>query len=501
MKSLYRLLSDHHIIIALSIYASIAIVYAITTNGVMRDDAYIFFQYARNWAQTGIPSFNPGEVSFGFTSFAWTALLALGSFILPNVVILAKTYGIIFASAGAVLWAKWIFDRVGLKFDISAIALSALLPTIGAGRMVMGMENSLICFLSGLLLILFSSRLKGKQWLAGLVGGLLLLTRPDMLIFPAGLTAFLIYKKKFTQAVRFVLISAAIYIWWPLWLFLQTGSFIPGTRVGKLSVFLPEHLNITVAQFQIGTILERISWGLIAFKSFLLAATSSKLFIALLSTAIIVFLYTFIKKRLSNPLITAIAPAVVIILLIVYGYFFPLLKLRYFVWLTPALFFGIFCSIKSIMPPPLFRYGKYAALVLLLVLLIPGVKRQQSSTDIQQIRREVAEELVRITPINARIALEPIGEIGYYSNRHIVDMGGLIEESIRPYIVNGYKDTSLILKCLQDYQADYLVTYDNDKYLGRMPVAYPEIFEAVSFIPKPENSQPRYQILKINFKQ
>ncbi len=134
------------------LYALVAAVYAATTDGVLRDDAYIFFQYARNWAETGCLAFNPAEPSFGITSILWTTLLAAGLLIIPDPVFLAKLLGVVLGSLGCVLWAKWVFDRLERTFSVSAVVMAALVPAVGAGRMVVGMETSLACFLSGSLL-------------------------------------------------------------------------------------------------------------------------------------------------------------------------------------------------------------------------------------------------------------------------------------------------------------------------------------------------------------
>ncbi len=40
------------------------------------DDAYISFQYAKNWASGNGVVFNPGERVEGYTNFLWVALLA-----------------------------------------------------------------------------------------------------------------------------------------------------------------------------------------------------------------------------------------------------------------------------------------------------------------------------------------------------------------------------------------------------------------------------------------
>ena len=54
-------------------------IHALTLRPAFIDDAFIFYRYAANWAAGLGPVFNPGERVEGYSSFLWTALLALGA--------------------------------------------------------------------------------------------------------------------------------------------------------------------------------------------------------------------------------------------------------------------------------------------------------------------------------------------------------------------------------------------------------------------------------------
>ncbi len=52
----------------------------IMRGATFKDDAYIFYRYAANWAAGYGPVFNIGEYVEGYSSFLWTAILAVGAY-------------------------------------------------------------------------------------------------------------------------------------------------------------------------------------------------------------------------------------------------------------------------------------------------------------------------------------------------------------------------------------------------------------------------------------
>jgi len=496
-NSLFKWLGKYPLIISTICYAFITAIYAIATDGVLRDDAYIFFTYANNLVSTGELAFLPGHPSYGVTSILWTLLLACGTLIISNTIIVAKILGIILGSIGVTLWFRWIFYGLNVRNIILPIILAALLPTIGAGRMVTGMETSLACFLSGLIINMTSYSGRWQSMTIGLVCGAFLMVRPEMAVMVPIILMALVWKKQIRQAILFVSSCLAIAGWWTLWLYYSTGHFLPPTRVGKLSVFLPESLGITYSEFQSGSLIERICWAMQSFKNFINTAVSSQ-FLILLIIGIFIIVLLSLKKIERRQFKYLILPFIIVVaLLIMYSFLFPLMQLRYFVWIVPALFATGLAGLRLRLSPRHYKLLNIMAVTVLLIVLPYAVSHRIQATNIQQIRREVAREIKNSTPVDARIALEPIGEIGYYSNRYIIDMGGLIDITIQPYLANGYNDTDKIWRCLVDYEATHLVTYDHDGFLGRLPKVFPDRFQLISLIPNDDDKSVRYRILKI----
>jgi hypothetical protein len=497
MQRVRIFVSEHSLLVGSGISLLVSVVYGLCTDGVINDDAYIFFQYARNLAETGLLSFNPGEQSFGVTSILWTLLLTFGTLILGNPIIVAKIFGALLGAGGTVIWARWLFRDEQKGIPVIAIALAALWPTIGADSFVIGMENALLCFLTGLALMTIASDIRHRIWLIGGICGLLLLARPEMLVFVGGIILFLGIHEGIAVASKVTLTALLLSFWWPLWLYKETGALLPPTMVGKMSVFLPEHLGITIDQFKAGSMLDRMRWGVFGLIQFAKISFSSIAWLGLLGLAAGTVLFARNKMPRRQWYQAALAPVTAIGFMALFAYSFPLLQLRYFLWLSPALVFTFYISLKHFLP---YRWLIIAQISLLILFIIafPGIlSRRIESTQIQQIRREVGETLQELTPQNARIALEPIGAVGYYSDRYIVDMGGLINTNIQPCLKNGYADTSGIWHCLNEFQADYLVTYDHDGFLGRLPLAYPDRFEFVRYIPETPLRNTRYRLLRI----
>ncbi len=478
------------------IFALAAALYGFLTDGVLRDDGYIFFVYARNLANSGTLAFNPGELSFGVTSIAWTGLLAFGTLLWPDPVVVSKFLGAILGGGGMLIWVKFLnrHHLLSAGWGLLAATIAALLPNIGADRMVEGMETPLIFFLTALLAnFLFATR--RNSWLIGLLAGLLALTRPEFLLFIVGIMVWMTCQREIKAAIKSTGVALAIFCWWPIWLFTQTGSFLPPTRIGKLSVFLPEHLGITITQFQSAGVLDRLDWMLRSIFEFMISGPSEVVFSALLVCATVVTALTILNLRTHWPLI--LVPLVGWGLLLLYGFSFPLFQIRYFLWLSPILALVL---VAAWLLHPYLRKAKWLLIASMFgCLILQGVvlPKRISSVGIQQLRRDMGITISKSTPPDARIALEPIGEIGMYANRYIVDMGGLTDRRVIPFLSDGYLNSPKILECLELFEADYLVTYDHDGFLGRVVREYPERFELVRFVPEEPIGGIRYRLLRI----
>ncbi len=157
--------------------------------GFPLDDSWIHQTYARNLAQTGQMAYVPGQVSAGSTSPLWTLLLALGyllrlpyllwAFLLGGLCLLAT------AVIGMALWQQlWPQQRSAAWAAGLTLALTWQLVWTA----VSGMETPLFIALALLILWLYAKLMQAPSpsWalvaLPGFSAGLLVLTRPEGLV-------------------------------------------------------------------------------------------------------------------------------------------------------------------------------------------------------------------------------------------------------------------------------------------------------------------------------
>jgi hypothetical protein len=163
------------------------------------DDAYIHFRVARNLLDQGSLYFNAGEMVKVSTSSAWTVFTA-GLLALSRLTgfessfnILVSMVNVILTLAGMLFYTK-VLDRVldhqwgyPAKFFFQITYLALL-----AGASVGLMETPLALLLAAVgLYNILSSKLSGFFWM-----GLASCVRPELLILPAAVGAYLIYQNR-----------------------------------------------------------------------------------------------------------------------------------------------------------------------------------------------------------------------------------------------------------------------------------------------------------------
>jgi arabinofuranosyltransferase len=90
------------------------------------DDSFIFYRYATNWAHGLGPVFNRGEYVEGFSSFLWTAILALPSALGLSPTRAAPALGLLLAAGCIVLVTAIGRTLLGFSTRLAAMAAVAL---------------------------------------------------------------------------------------------------------------------------------------------------------------------------------------------------------------------------------------------------------------------------------------------------------------------------------------------------------------------------------------
>jgi hypothetical protein len=196
------------------------------------DDTYIHFVYAENLSGHGGLFFNsPSEKGVGTSSLLWVLILAAGNWAGFSMHWVAKLVGV--ASLAIVGIGLYSLLRPLLP---AWVALSAVLLVVLSGHMLWfalsGMETMLFLALGILALLCYRQQRWG--WL-GIVLGLLILTRLEGAVLALVIGLFDIWRYRAVRRGLLIsgLVSALICFPWLLHLWSRTGDIIPTSGSGK----------------------------------------------------------------------------------------------------------------------------------------------------------------------------------------------------------------------------------------------------------------------------
>jgi arabinofuranosyltransferase len=206
---------------------TIALVQVHRLDGVIPDDAYITFRYARNIADGHGWAYNPGmDTTNAATSFLWTSLLAASGWLTGSIVGTAKVlYALCLAGAGVLMFVT--LRRYGAA--TAGVAAAALLVSAPWLWSVTGMECGLL-----LLLVAGATAAVERPALSGALAGLACFARSEAALFVAAL-GIMLWAWRRRPPVGFgvgvlvaavpMLVAAAV----------ATGSAVPRTLAAKLA--------------------------------------------------------------------------------------------------------------------------------------------------------------------------------------------------------------------------------------------------------------------------
>lgn len=457
------------------------------TRGMPLDDAYIHLAFARNLAQGHGFSFNPGEKSLGFSSPLWLLLTAANARLKLDPVAGARLLSIAFMAVSALLLyfvtlnslvklRTGIFpppsDRAGPLAGETALAATAALGLAAAGHQLwlagLGMEPSLFLCL-GLASILLLVRERPRVLAGGTMLGLAALTRTEGLILipllpllMARRIAALDSRERTRMTLKLLLPALLLPAAWAVYSYLAAGFFTPPTRAGKLAANL----------FNSGLSLKGVA--LYAFRHLVWLWKHEPGLIGLIFIALVgpIFARLMISRKpdpgngqidrarkLSWKLIETPAAALVAwtaIHFMVHALFFrsawlitPYNNLRYHVMLAPALFCAAALSLWIMAlnasprsaARPLTVYALLAWLILAAPLALEARKAplwkayyQRNVEHLQKVHKAAALWVKENTPADARPACLDVGLLAFYSDRYVIDLGGLTDPAILPYL-------------------------------------------------------------------
>jgi hypothetical protein len=434
--------------------------------GFPLDDSWIHLHFARNLADGGGFSYNPGVPVAGSTAPLWTLLLALGAVVAGPSLALAKAVGIaatvatgMLARRAAAAWGTP--PTVALGAGVALVWTGAL--TWGA---LSGMEVSLAAALvAGALL----AHARDRTVLTAVLASLATLARPEAIIL---LPALLVARRLTVRRVLvFVVVPLAALAPFIAFCLATVGSPLPATAAAKVQGGLIGWLGGASEPARVAFVTR--PWAFLTEWVRWLAATHSLLPVAL--GPALVALWWRPGRVLALPALTLIAHPLAMALLAPYqGPAFQ--EGRYSMHLLPIALVALAVVTPRAWPRAV-RVAVLGYLLLAVPALVPAATRYGWAVqNINAMQVHLGHWLDRQLPRDARLAVNDIGAIAYFSRREIVDLMGLVTPAIIPYRREGEAG---VLRYLAETCPDHVVIF---------PAWFPRLAARADLL------EPRYRV-------
>ena len=421
---------------------------ALLRSGFPLDDAWIHQAYARNLAATGQWAFSPGNTSAGSTAPLWTLMLIPAYLIGLEPTLWVGLLAI--AQLGTIAWIgmRWSSKQGDGRAIGAGLLLAAEWHLVWAG--LSGMETLLMGLAALLLLYLLDEENVRPFWLGAIIG-IAIWIRPDAvtLLVPVGWVFFVQERGGWKDIFRNGWAAGAglmlFFLPYLAFNYSLSGEWWPTTFYAKQAEY---------AALRDLPLLRRLA------EQFMLPLVGVG---ALLLPGLVLTTWRKIRDRAWK-------------------------RLAGFIWVITYL------SLYALRLPVVYQHGRYAIPVIPVFLLIswegvsdwaqPGAKQwlprvlsrvwllslaagevlflvagaRAYARDVAIIESEMvatAAWLQEHVPEDAVLAVHDIGAIGYFTDRELLDLAGLISPEVIPFIRNESK----LAEYLDANDADYLVTF------------------------------------------
>ena len=423
------------------------------------DDTYIHLRYAQNLAHGHGLVFNPGERVYGCTSPLWVALLADGIALGLDGLRVAKLLGTLAAMASVGLFLQLMRRTIATPGIRAAATIAWAAHAWNARWATSGMETSLAVALT---LAGFVAFTEGKRWGArpvrtGALWALAALTRPELMLLLLLWGAFLLIETEdrfgLRRLVAGTLPPVLIVGGWLVFARVYFGTFWPQTLAAKSagSTSLTFHADSVWRQVQ-------------------LVGATDGILVALLGVSLILgrtlrFQPVHFAQRWLPWAWTVMLPA----LYLARGV--PVIS-RYLLVLLPVVCWLAWRAAEAWWlgnaptPQRSIRATWFAAVIATLVVAQNLVVfRTSVIPHVHSFSPALRHSLVRWgewfgehSTAQAVIATPDIGAIGYFSQRRVVDLAGLITPPMVPHLIRQTPEEAVATFAFASFsRPDYLV--------------------------------------------
>ena len=395
------------------------------------DDTFIHLQFAKNLLSGHGLAFNAGEPTYGFTSPAWVVMISAVGLTGAELLWTSKALGLLALLVCAVCFYALALRVSSDRYLARAAAVVWALNAWSVRWGISGMETSMVTAWAVCTLYLFlKERAAGRSRYHPWVLGLACFIRPEavlLLLICGAAVALSTKERRWRQAALTVLPGAVACAAWFSYAFATFGVISPNTVAVKAGRF------ISLANAAQGTYVIAKILGLTNAPELLLVA--SVVVAAVLS-----------RGAARRPDAFHLAAAGWLVLLpAAYVLRDVQVVSRYLVPVVPLLVLYGFLSLRrasGLLGPARARVrqlilGLAAVCVVLNVCVLAFVAYPHTHS----FSRDMRHSLIFLgkwfslnSPADATVALPDIGAFAYYSDRKVVDLGGLVTPTMIPVL-------------------------------------------------------------------
>lgn len=432
------------------------------------DDAYYYLTIARNVAAGRGVTFDGLAITNGFHplylalivplysifphDLNLTAHLAFSLLVVFNTLTALPLYSIIKRivgeAAGYVVAMAWLFNPW-----VIAIGLE-------------GVESPVYVFLAALTISLYlETRRAGSRWISfGLALGLTILARSDGIFLLIAILADLVMQRK---TLKFALaplgICGIVLTPWVFWNLALFGTIL---QVSGAAIFSSSHIMLTTPSQTLNAILLS-SWIMLV----MIAGMGFQVYLLVVPLLVTIILprYRHVAQPMMFQKIKSLLFLVVYAMLLFGFYAWYLLhrQMWYFLPIILVITIGIGILFDMLTMPRLEEQLSILVTILFVAIFVATgwiwESQHLALYPAQYDGYQVAQWLARDTDPDARIGAWNSGVIGYFADRTVIDLDGVVNNSLYTFVHR--RNVSFDLKDIWEYvqasHIDYITDYEN----------------------------------------